>query len=246
MAPPKVQLTVWQVHMDADFPPASITFALGLVCAPFRRVLEGTVPSARSPLARAIDIEAGQDGDETWMMENARAFIASVSRKGVKNARANMRTVDYEDLASLPQAVLDVVATDPAWVAHLKPGLSWRTATYDMGKAKPKAALHPGNKESSKPSKSSKPAPSPPRKASKTKEPSPRRASVGSRRFEFNRGVSKKFWEVELQGKSLITRYGRIGSAARETKKPFASAADAKSALSKLVAEKSAKGYREV
>src|SRR6478735_1575902 len=149
-APPKVRLTVWQIHPDADVPPASITFALALISAPFRRafVLQGTAPSARLPLAQAVDIAGGKDSDASWMVENARAFIASVSRKGLKNAPAKA-SIDWppphdRDLSSLPQAVLEIVATDPAWVSHLKPGLSWRAAAWDMGKAKPRSAPHPG------------------------------------------------------------------------------------------------------
>lgn len=255
VAPAKVRLTVWQIHPDAGVPPKSTTFALALLCAPFRKssVLQGSAPSARLPLAKAIDIEGGKDGDPSWMVENARAFIASVERKSLKNARPKA-SVKWPpphdgDLSQLPQAVFEIGATDPAWVSHLKPGLSWRTAAYDMGKAKPASALHPRGKAAaaSEQGASSKRQASFLRKTSQAK----RKSSLGptaasARRLELIRGTSKKFWEVELQGKSVVTRYGRLGAAARETKNSFAGTAEAKRAFDKLFAEKLTKGYRQV
>jgi predicted DNA-binding WGR domain protein len=35
------------------------------------------------------------------------------------------------------------------------------------------------------------------------------------RRFEFKEGTSKKFWEVEQRGASVIVRYGRLGTDGR-------------------------------
>jgi predicted DNA-binding WGR domain protein len=145
--------------------------------------------------------------------------------------------------------VLEIVATDPAWVSHLKPGLSWRTAAYDMGKAKPATSLHPGGKVNvpAEQGSSTKRPTSAQRKTSKAKrKPSPRPTTIRACRLEFIGGTSKKFWEVELQGKSLTTRYGRIGAVARETKNSFANAAEGQRTFDKLVAEKIAKGYREV
>lgn len=65
------------------------------------------------------------------------------------------------------------------------------------------------------------------------------------RRFEFSEGSSNKFWEVEQDGADLQLRWGRIGTAGQSQTKSFADAAKAAAALTKLVAEKTGKGYAE-
>ena len=62
-------------------------------------------------------------------------------------------------------------------------------------------------------------------------------------RYELSEGTSHKFWEIELSGASFTTTYGRIGTAGQTTQKQFASAAEARRAHDKLIAEKLAKGY---
>lgn len=54
---------------------------------------------------------------------------------------------------------------------------------------------------------------------------------------------SKKFWEVEVKGKSVLTRYGRIGADGVTTLKKFGSSDEAKEFALKAVAEKVKKGY---
>ncbi|MDX2010350.1 MAG: WGR domain-containing protein [Myxococcaceae bacterium] len=66
------------------------------------------------------------------------------------------------------------------------------------------------------------------------------------RRYEFVEGSSKKFWEIELEGESFTTRWGRIGTDGQEKTQDFDSAAEARTAHDKLVAEKEKKGYRLV
>lgn len=66
------------------------------------------------------------------------------------------------------------------------------------------------------------------------------------RRYEFVEGTSKKFWEIELEGESFTTRWGRIGTDGQEKTQDFDSPADARKAHDKLVAEKEKKGYRLV
>jgi uncharacterized protein (TIGR02996 family) len=65
-------------------------------------------------------------------------------------------------------------------------------------------------------------------------------------RYEFSEGTSNKFWEIELEGSSFTTRYGRIGTDGQETTKDFKSPAEAKKAYDKLIAEKEKKGYELV
>jgi uncharacterized protein (TIGR02996 family) len=66
------------------------------------------------------------------------------------------------------------------------------------------------------------------------------------RRFEFRDGKSNKFWEIELDGTAFRTRHGRIGTAGRETRKPFGSAASAAKQVESAIASKLKKGYVEV
>lgn len=66
------------------------------------------------------------------------------------------------------------------------------------------------------------------------------------RRFELIEGTASKFWEVEQSDTELNIRWGRIGTAGQSQTKSFADAAKAATALTKLVAEKSGKGYSEV
>lgn len=66
------------------------------------------------------------------------------------------------------------------------------------------------------------------------------------RRWEFVGGKSNKFWEAELDGATVTTRYGRIGTNGQSIVKKFDSPAKAESHLNRLIAEKVKKGYAEV
>ena len=63
-------------------------------------------------------------------------------------------------------------------------------------------------------------------------------------RYELSEGSSHKFWEIELDGKAFTTKWGRIGSAGQSTTKKFGSPSQAAKEYEKLIAEKTAKGYR--
>ena len=67
----------------------------------------------------------------------------------------------------------------------------------------------------------------------------------GARYFELVEGTSSKFWEVKLDGESVTTRYGKIGTAGQTTEKALDSKAGAFKEYDKLVAEKVKKGYVE-
>lgn len=62
-------------------------------------------------------------------------------------------------------------------------------------------------------------------------------------RYELVEGSSSKFWEIELEGTSFVTTYGRIGTDGQSSMKEFDSEAKAKKEHDKLVAEKVKKGY---
>ena len=67
----------------------------------------------------------------------------------------------------------------------------------------------------------------------------------GARYFELVEGTSSKFWEIQLDGASFTTRYGKIGTAGQQSLKEYASEALARKDYEKLVAEKTKKGYVE-
>jgi predicted DNA-binding WGR domain protein len=62
-------------------------------------------------------------------------------------------------------------------------------------------------------------------------------------RYEFSDGKSNKFWEIELDGKSFTTTYGRIGTDGQATTKDWKTEAEASKQYEKLIAEKTGKGY---
>ncbi|MGC3967607.1 MAG: WGR domain-containing protein [Pirellulales bacterium] len=66
-----------------------------------------------------------------------------------------------------------------------------------------------------------------------------------TRRFEFVSGSSAKFWEVGTVCCDVTIRYGRIGTAGQSLTKSFPDPAAARKHVEKLIAEKTAKGYRE-
>jgi uncharacterized protein (TIGR02996 family) len=70
-------------------------------------------------------------------------------------------------------------------------------------------------------------------------------ATPGARHFELVEGTSSKFWEIALEGTSVITRYGRIGADGQSTTKELDSKAEAFKEYDKLIAEKTKKGYEE-
>jgi DNA ligase-1 len=65
------------------------------------------------------------------------------------------------------------------------------------------------------------------------------------RHFEFVEGKSSKFWEVDVRGAEMTTRWGRIGSTGQSKTKTFADEAAANAAAEKVIAEKTGEGYKE-
>lgn len=65
-------------------------------------------------------------------------------------------------------------------------------------------------------------------------------------RYEFVEGTSSKFWEIELEGSSFTTRWGRIGTDGQEKTKDYGSPAEAKKEYDKLIASKVKSGYQLV
>ena len=68
---------------------------------------------------------------------------------------------------------------------------------------------------------------------------------ITKRYFELVDEKSNKFWEINVTGKKLTIRYGKIGTDGQTTLKELASSAEAEAQLEKLVLEKTKKGYVE-
>lgn len=71
-------------------------------------------------------------------------------------------------------------------------------------------------------------------------------ARMTMRRFEMIEGSSAKFWDVDVRGKTLTVKFGRIGTDGQSKAKNFASSAEAELEAGKLVREKTKKGYAEI
>lgn len=57
--------------------------------------------------------------------------------------------------------------------------------------------------------------------------------------------ASAKFWEVDVDGSTLIVRFGKIGATGQTTRKEFRDEAAAQGEADKLIAQKVKKGYAE-
>jgi predicted DNA-binding WGR domain protein len=62
-------------------------------------------------------------------------------------------------------------------------------------------------------------------------------------RYEFSEGSSNKFWDVRIEGTSVVTTYGRIGTDGQSTMKDYDSEEQAQKEYDKLIASKTKKGY---
>ena len=65
-------------------------------------------------------------------------------------------------------------------------------------------------------------------------------------RFEYVEGGSQKFWEIEVDGRWVTTRWGRLGTRGQRTSRQHADAETADRRAKSLVRQKRHKGYRQV
>jgi predicted DNA-binding WGR domain protein len=65
------------------------------------------------------------------------------------------------------------------------------------------------------------------------------------RQFEYRGGISKKFWNIGLDGKRHTVQSGRIGTVGKTKTKEFASEDKARASYEKLIDQKLKKGYVE-
>jgi predicted DNA-binding WGR domain protein len=66
------------------------------------------------------------------------------------------------------------------------------------------------------------------------------------RRFELVEGDSAKFWEIRISGLDVTVTFGRLGTNGQTQTKSFPDAEAAAKHASKLIGEKTKKGYQEV
>jgi uncharacterized protein (TIGR02996 family) len=84
--------------------------------------------------------------------------------------------------------------------------------------------------------------------AAKKEEAAPAGVEVeeGWLRLEFVEGKSSKFWEIKREDSVVLTRYGRIGSDGKVTRKELSDGQTARKEYDKLLASKLKKGYVQV
>lgn len=91
-----------------------------------------------SPLLKHIS--ADQIADEEWVHENQDKFIKNVKILSTKNYPAKDRLSKMKRLAfeefrlkhGMPEAEFFVEVTDKKLLKHLKQGVEWESASYDM------------------------------------------------------------------------------------------------------------------
>ncbi|WP_437488990.1 WGR domain-containing protein [Sorangium sp. So ce1014] len=66
------------------------------------------------------------------------------------------------------------------------------------------------------------------------------------RRFEFVQGTSAKFWMADVDDRTFVVVYGRLGTAGQRKEKAFPTAEAAARECEKKIAEKLREGYQEV
>lgn len=65
------------------------------------------------------------------------------------------------------------------------------------------------------------------------------------RTFELSDGTSRKFWNIDVKGKSFTVTFGKIGTKGQSQTKKFATAEKAQAEADKLIKQKTGKGYKE-
>ncbi len=69
---------------------------------------------------------------------------------------------------------------------------------------------------------------------------------IEKRCFQYTSGSHNKFWTVQVRGKFFFATWGRIGTAGQTQPKEFPSPRAAMEHASKMIGEKTSKGYTEV
>ncbi len=94
--------------------------------------------------------------------------------------------------------------------------------------------------------KAKRPEPAQAKKASPKTATQPSNPSTGVHRLEFQDGKSHKFWEIKVEGSAHTVCYGKAGTDGRQSTKEFDSPEEAQKSATKLIAQKTKKGYAPV
>ena len=124
-----VNLQVQVIHPDAMHISASPGFALMLLCDP---------AGDADPLAQEVDFENTLDG--AWMRSYARGFVRQIKLVELVNEPPpNVQGDPEHEYWNTPsgwlRGTLRIEVSDPAWIAHLSEGLSWRSAAFEPSAA---------------------------------------------------------------------------------------------------------------
>ncbi len=137
-----VVLKLWQVHPDAGgFQDESLQAAMRLLRDPSNRAVRGSAIEAAFDVDQFLDEaslfrKSGAGSDQA-----AQKYVASFRRLETTNWPAPPSAAEAddfwpgagaapEDLERVPQAMFELTAADERWVAHLKRGDTWDSATY--------------------------------------------------------------------------------------------------------------------
>lgn len=90
------------------------------------------------PLAKAISLD--QISDTEWVLANESKFIKEVKIMSTKNYpdSGQLKSMDrasfdeFRKKNGIPEAIFDVEVTDPKWIKHIRKGMEWESASYDM------------------------------------------------------------------------------------------------------------------
>ena len=130
-----VTLKVFLVYYDWDHIPESKDFFLSVLWDEADTRFGGG-----GPLGDAITVP--EICDEKFRLEHAGTYVAQVEKLG----SANYPITDKKELATfyyerdgkwenedkLAQVDFKITVTDPKWIAHLEPGMSWGTTSYGI------------------------------------------------------------------------------------------------------------------
>ncbi len=163
------------------------------------------------------------------------AFTTTYGRIGT-DGQSSMKEYDSEDKAKKEYDKLVAEKTKKGYALVGKGGAPAPAAKPAAAKAKAKPFDDDEGDEEETPA---------PKKAAAKPAAASSKGAGGARRFEFVEGSSSKFWEIQLEGSSFTTRYGKIGTEGQMSMKEYESEDKAKKEYDKLVAEKSKKGYVE-
>lgn len=132
----QVEWTVKIVHPDIFTISEQRPFAFSLLMNPFFDWKHGRDPAIRgTPMADEVDVDDFLDID--WVRTNAGGFVKEVELVDTQNyPPPGYEDENYDQFwrgDERAEATLKVTVTHPGWLEHLQEGMSWESASFDMG-----------------------------------------------------------------------------------------------------------------